>query len=119
MGRGSQRPGKYFKGSSRAKRWRKAGPEKGERPGLWKKTDRPERAIPHCRDPSLLAEGRASPTRPRTCEFLEPKRVASTSWPRLASVTLIPCRTWMCFSRIRRLLKVRLPSVQYLGGQTR
>lgn len=26
-----------------------------------------------------------------------------------------PCRTWTCFSRIRRLLKVRFPSVQYLG----
>lgn len=27
-----------------------------------------------------------------------------------------PCRTWTCFSRIRRLLKVRFPSVQYLQG---
>ncbi|MGH0192874.1 UNVERIFIED_CONTAM: hypothetical protein FKN15_034923 [Acipenser sinensis] len=26
----------------------------------------------------------------------------------------IPCRTRTCFSRIRRLLKVRFPSVQYL-----
>lgn len=40
--------------------------------------------------------------------------MASTSWLRLASVTLIPCRTWMCFSRMSRLLNVRLPSVQYL-----
>lgn len=28
-----------------------------------------------------------------------------------------PCRTWTCFSRIRRLLKVRFPSVQYLKGR--
>lgn len=28
-----------------------------------------------------------------------------------------PCRTWTCFSRIRRLLKVRFPSVQYLQGE--
>lgn len=27
-----------------------------------------------------------------------------------------PCRTWTCFSRIRRLLKVRFPSMQYLGA---
>lgn len=32
-----------------------------------------------------------------------------------------PWRTWTCFSRIRRLLKVRFPSVQYLaeGGAGR
>lgn len=29
-----------------------------------------------------------------------------------------PCRTWTCFSRIRRLLKVRFPSVQYLEGES-
>lgn len=29
-----------------------------------------------------------------------------------------PCRTWTCFSRMRRLLKVRFPSVQYLQGDS-
>lgn len=43
-------------------------------------------------------------------------RAMITSWLLVWSVTLMPCRTWMCFSRMRRLLKVRLPSVQNLWG---
>lgn len=54
--------------------------------------------------------------RPRTCVVPVPIRAITTSWLFVWSVTLIPCRTWMCFSRMSRLLKVRLPSVQYLQG---
>lgn len=56
------------------------------------------------------------PQPPRTCVVPVPIRAITTSWLFVWSVTLIPCRTWMCFSRMSRLLKVRLPSVQYLQG---
>lgn len=74
-----------------------------------------------CRQPYLrtLQGPCVHPQRPRTCVVPVPIRAMTTSWLFAWSVTLIPCRTWMCFSRMSRLLKVRLPSVQYLRGQSR